>query len=277
MLGAVILVLLGLSTPGWAQEVIDQQNDPETAIGFACGAPPFGNGTLLQSFIPAAGPLSAVELRLRTGENFPSGGLNATVRIRAGDPDGTILAETTGMAPGPQVPRTQLLVRFEFDGVELVPGDTYFIEWVAPGSDIATWMGRNDDPYPGGTTYACFGSVWPGGMTDLNFTTFTEPVATSPKDLLKALAEKTGRLVSGRKGVCLHVLLRSACRSVERDRPGLALLKLRIFQRKVRLLAMFGWLDRGTAKELVEDAGEIVELLRQSRPKSRRKCRRRHR
>lgn len=155
--------------------VLDQSNDPETGTSFGC----FDTGwSIYQSFTPTASPLVAVELRFRAGGDFPVAGVDTTVKIRSGSPVGTVLGTATAFVEGPQVVGTQLLVLFSFSpAITLTPGDTYVIEWLSPApagvnaNPILMWMGRTDDPYPGGNMFGWLGTEVPS--YDLNFRTFT--------------------------------------------------------------------------------------------------------
>jgi len=155
--------------------VLDQSNDPETGTSFGCSDTGL---SIYQSFTPTASPLVAVELRLRAGGDFPVVGVDTTVKIRSGSPVGTVLGTATTFVEGPQVVGTQLLVLFSFSpAITLTPGDTYVIEWLSPApagvnaNAILTWMGRTDNPYPGGTMFGWLGTEVPSH--DLNFRTFT--------------------------------------------------------------------------------------------------------
>ena len=112
----------------------------------------------------------------------------------------------------------------------------------------------------------------PGGETDFNFPTFTAPVGAAPSDpktMCEALAKKTDEAVPGRRGRCLGVILRAACRCIAKDKPFPAIVKLRVFQWKVKVLAMFGRLSHDTAHDLIGDASDIIEQLREDLPKRR--------
>ena len=169
----VLPVLVGvtiLPRAGFAQGIIDQENDPKTLTSFGCGSPPIGLGSLFQSFTPTLPLLVGVELRLKAGGGFPDEGFSTTVRIRLNDPLGEVIAEATTFVPGP-LPIGQLLVRYDFiPSVPLTPLDTYVIEGEAAGDAILTWMGRQDDPYPGGHGFGCTGT--PNPEQDFNFITF---------------------------------------------------------------------------------------------------------
>ena len=262
----VAVVVLALASVGFAQEVMDQQNDPEATQSFSCGTPPILNGTILQSFVPTHSRLTAVELRLRAGGAFPSTGVSTTARIRSGASDGEILAEAAADVAGPQAAGTQLLVRFDFSGVELTPGETYLIEWVTPVSSTLSWVGSAGDPYPAGTAFSCIGNPWPGGETDFNFTTFAISDALTPKERIVALHSRVVAELSGPGSRCLDRLLHLACRCLEKGKPHLAILKLRVFRWKVYMLARVGLVSSSTALELIGEAGAIVSELRTSLP-----------
>ena len=76
-----VLVVAGFAH---AQEVVDQQNDPTSKKSFSCGKTPILNKSILQSFVPAQDNLSAIEVRLRAGDSFPSADQTVTIRVRDG-------------------------------------------------------------------------------------------------------------------------------------------------------------------------------------------------
>ncbi len=159
--------------------VLDQSNDPPTDTSFGCGDTGL---SLYQSFTPSASPLMAVELRLRAGGNFPEGGVDLTVHIRDGSPDGTVLGTSSAIVMGPLAPGTQVLVLFNFPAIETPPGTHLVTELPAairldprgapPGNDYsAGWMGTTYNTYAGGNMFGCGGTAVPN--YDLNFRTFT--------------------------------------------------------------------------------------------------------
>ena len=107
---------------------------------------------LSQGFTPTVGTVDAIDLRFRLGGSFPPppGGYNTTVNLRSGGPLGPILGSATTFVQGTFDPIGSLsgqLVRFEFPSpVSVSPGQTYFIEWIAPDPAILTWMGADNDP-----------------------------------------------------------------------------------------------------------------------------------
>ncbi len=153
---------------------LDIFNDPAAGTSFGCGS---GGESRYQSFAPTASQLAAVQLRLRAGGSFPAGGTYTTVNLRADSPTGSVLGSATVFVPGPQVSFSQVLVHFGFSpAITLTPGDTYVVEWLSPApagvaaGTILTWLGRTDNPYPGGTAFGCTGiSV---ASDDLNFRTY---------------------------------------------------------------------------------------------------------
>jgi len=179
---SVPLAMLLFATGAFAQGVVDQQNDPSGGSGFGCGSPtPILNGTILQSFVPTADNLIAVELRLQAGSAFPSAGTTTTARIRDGSSSGTVLGQASASVAGPLSASTQVVVRFDFSTITLTPGNTYLIEWVTPPTTELMWVGQGNDPYPAGTAYSCSGNVWPVSGTDFNFVTYAsapEPTAS---------------------------------------------------------------------------------------------------
>jgi hypothetical protein len=154
--------------------VADQINDVPASTSLSCGVPPGGLGSLFQSFTPAASPLAAVDLRLRVGGGFPTGGFLTIIKIRENEPEGSVLATAEAWVPGPQSTGEQLDVRFTLaDPISVIPGYTYVIEWVSPqeGGKVLSWMASDSDTYPYGTALGCQGVQieW----SDMIFTTYT--------------------------------------------------------------------------------------------------------
>jgi hypothetical protein len=117
-------------------------------------------GSLFQSFTPGASALAAIDIRLKTGGEFPSSGYETTVNLRSDSPNGPLLGTATVLVPGPQTVGSQLEVRFDFSPViPLSPGNPYLIEWISPfeGGRILTWMTADRDSYSGGTAFGCTG------------------------------------------------------------------------------------------------------------------------
>ena len=278
-LRVAILAVSVLSGIAHSQEVADQRNDPTTSISFSCGTPPILNASILQSFVPTQSNLSAVDLRLRAGIAFPSTDVTTTARIRAGSPTGTVLGESSAVVSGGQVHLAESVVRFEFQGLNLTPGETYLIEWDTPASATLTWMGASDaDHYPAGTAYTCVGSVWPGSNTDFSFTTYAT-VASSPCQRIERLADLVEDSSSGPGAACLHRMLATACKSVKRGRSGLAMLKLEIFRHKVYFLVCTRRIDFAAGEQLMREARSIQTEVRETFPRKRtyRKKKRGHR
>jgi len=147
----------------------DLSNDPVTLTSYGCSTT---GASLSQSFMPASSTITAVDLRLRAGGSFPSGGLTPTVRLRKHD--GTLLGSTTASIAGGF---GSGLVRFTFpDLMHVDPFDTYFIEWPSPTPEgqnadaILTWMGTSGNPYANGSAYGCSGLPIDG--VDFNFKTY---------------------------------------------------------------------------------------------------------
>jgi len=142
----------------------DQVNDVAPKYGVGCGMPPGGLGSLFQSFTPKASALTALDIRLKAGGEFPSFGYETTVNLRSDSPTGPVLGSATVQVPGPQTVGTQLEVRFDFSpAIALSPGDSYLIEWISPfeGGRILTWMTADRDSYPAGTAFGCTGIAIP--------------------------------------------------------------------------------------------------------------------
>ena len=101
-----------------------------------------------------------------------------------------------------------------------------------------------------------------------DFTTFAaESVAKDPKALLLALSDRVAEEVSRRRQRCLQKVLKLACRCLDAGRTRLAIVKLRVFQWKVKLLVCFRRIPRATGRELISDAREIIACLRESLPR----------
>ncbi len=140
-----------LSTPyAYAQLVPDQTNDVST-LGVSFGS----DGAMLsQGFTPTLSTVDAIDLRLRLGGSFPSIGYDTTIYLRSGAPLGPILGSATTHVVDEGGGLNGQLVRFEFSPPVCVsPGQTYFIQWIAPDPSILTWMGDQNNPYLGGTSY----------------------------------------------------------------------------------------------------------------------------
>lgn len=268
-LAALFAALCFLSTPALAQGVVDQSNDPANPGAYSCGSPQIGNGTLVQTFVPAADNLIAVELRLQAGPSFPSTGLTTTVNLRAAD--GTLLQSVNASIAGPLASQTQQMVRFDFQPVSLTPGATYQIEWVTdPGGGLVIgWNGVTTDPYAAGTGYSCTGSAWFSGMMDYNFVTYAAAAETSEstcKEKIEALLARVEELESAgklrrRKAHVLKATLRGACHFLDRGRPRLAWFKLRLFRFQVRLSMCFRWISWSDGADLRRDARDAMRCL----------------
>jgi hypothetical protein len=258
----VVTAVLVLAGAVQSEEVIDQQNDPVTTESYHCGAPPILNKAILQSFVPAKSNLSAVELRLRAGSAFPTTDVTTTIRIRASSPTGTVLAESSASVAANQANLTQLVVRFEFDALALTPGGTYFIEWDTPANTTLSWMGADDvDHYAAGSAYSCAGSVWKGGITDFNFTTYAT-VASSPHERIDGLLDLVDEMTSARVAATLTRHLTAASNWIERDRPGLALVRMERFGSRVRFLIRTGRISESDGDQLLDEAQDIITELR---------------
>lgn len=256
------LALLTLATGALAQGVVDQQNDPAGGSGFGCGATPILNGTIHQGFVPAVDNLVAAELRLQAGSGFPAEGATTTARIRDGSSTGTVLGEATASVAGPLSQNTQVLVRFDFTQITLVPGNTYLIEWVTPSTTVLTWVGANTNPYAAGTAYSCSGNAWPGGATDFNFVTYAAEVVEEPAEeepptcasLLEDLRTAVADLELHKFKRCvMDRLLDGAQREMDRGRPKAANVLVLALEYQLRVLARLGVVSE-------EEAGGILDL-----------------
>ena len=98
-------------------------------------------------------------------------GHNTTIKIRSGTSDGSVLAATTTLVPGPLYPGAQPIASFRFSGpTEGSPNEAYFIEWIPPGDKLLTWMAAEGNPYLRGTAFGCTGIAIPD--EDFIFTTY---------------------------------------------------------------------------------------------------------
>jgi len=261
------LALFVMATGALAQGVVDQQNDPAGGSGFGCGTTPILNGTIHQGFVPALDNLVAVQLRLQAGSAFPAGGTTTTARIRDGSSTGTVLGQATASVAGPLAQNTQLLVRFDFAQIALVPGNTYLIEWVTPTTTELTWVGANTNPYAAGTAYSCSGNAWPGGLTDFNFVTYAAEVVVEQEPptceaLLEQLRAAVDDLGLNRFKQCtMDRLLDGAQRELARGRPKAASTLVLSLELQVRALARMGVIDEERAHEILEIAADFRACL----------------
>jgi hypothetical protein len=116
---------------------------------------------------------------LRAGGSFPAGGVATTINLRDGAPAAAVLGTATAVVPGPQPVGEQVVIQFHFTPpIPVAAGGPYLIEWLSPApagvpaGTILTWMGREDDPYPGGNAFGCTRIAVP--ENDLNFVTYTD-------------------------------------------------------------------------------------------------------
>jgi hypothetical protein len=260
------LALAIMATGALAQGVVDQQNDPAGGSGFGCGVTPILNGTIHQGFVPALDNLVAVELRLQAGSAFPAGGTTTTARIRDGSSTGTVLGQATASVAGPLSQNTQVLVRFDFTQITLVPGNTYLIEWVTPPTTELTWVGANTNPYAAGTAYSCSGNAWPGGATDFNFVTYAAEVVVeeAPQEppTCEALLEQLREAVSGLglskfKQCAMDRLLDGAQRELARGKPKAACTLVLALEFQVRILSRIGVIPEDAARGILDLAADF--------------------
>ena len=146
-----------LSTPcAYAELIPDQINDVFLPTEISYGS--LGS-VLSQGFTTTVGTVDAIDLRFRLGGSFPLGGfVDTTINLRSGPYNGPILGSATARVRNEGGGLSGQLVRFEFPSpVSVSPGQTYFIEWVAPNPGILTWMGKDNNPaagpYPGGNAW----------------------------------------------------------------------------------------------------------------------------
>jgi hypothetical protein len=115
-------------------------------------------------------------LHLQYGEpSLPDSGEGqiTTAQIRASGPDGAVLGSANALVPAPQTTGAQPLTTFVFTPtINVNPGDTYVVEWLAPGNALLTWMASDSAPYSGGMAFGCTGIAVPG--RDCLFTTYLD-------------------------------------------------------------------------------------------------------
>jgi hypothetical protein len=268
----ILTGILVFATVSLAQGIVDQSNDPTTDRSFSCGDPSIGNGTLGQGFRPALTPLVAVQLRLKAGGSFPTGGTTTTARILA--PDGSVLGESTASVAGPQDAGTQILVRFDFDPIEVETGADHRIEWVSPSPSVLTWTGTSGgtggtDSYANGVAYSCVGSAWPVANTDFNFVTWAAEEETAARGadgievlraMVRALAEEDR--ISGRTARVLERLLDAAQRALDRDQPRAAIAALHAFHWQVRVGILLRRIPLDAGRELLSATVHVIESIR---------------
>jgi hypothetical protein len=176
-----MLLLAWSEVVAHAHGTIDQFNDPTTGLSFGCSDT---GSSLFQTFVATEPELSGLDLRLRAGGEFPDSGVVTTVRIRSGGPEGPVIASATATVLGPQGVGAQLVVHFDFRRARLTVGREHTIEWLSPAppgkpADVVfTWMGRDDDPYRGGSAFGCTGLGAAGH--DYNFVTYKQGSGNIP-------------------------------------------------------------------------------------------------
>lgn len=162
---AALLFAIGASV-AWAHGGPDQSNDPVTGTSYSC---PGGSGSLFQGFTPSRRQLASVDLRMRKGGSFPASGATLAIRVHTSGPPGPVVGSANGSvsAADPFTP----LVHFDFNPpLTLEPQGVFVIEFVTVHPSIVSWMGRDDNPYSGGTAYDCIGAD--AGQTDFNFISY---------------------------------------------------------------------------------------------------------
>ncbi|MFW9835028.1 MAG: LamG-like jellyroll fold domain-containing protein [Candidatus Thorarchaeota archaeon] len=159
----------------------DQSNLLTTGLSIGIGLP----GSLYQSFVPTENSMIATSIRLRAGGTFPDIGLESSINIRSGSCNGPVLATASEYINGPLYSGQQIDKLYRFpDGVDLTPGETYFIEWISPpeGGTYLSWMASDQNPYPDGSAYGVLGT--PIDNTDFVFATYL-PIVLLPGEVFK--------------------------------------------------------------------------------------------
>jgi hypothetical protein len=175
-LGAALVVTIGASA-AYAHGTADQSNDPPTDRYYWCNG---RSGGLSQGFTPSKRLLSSLDLRMlhEVAVDAP-----VSVSVRQGSATGTVLGTATSsvLATGPVTP----LVHFDFSSpLALEPQGTFVIELTTADPEIVQLMGRQDNPYPGGTGYGCNGG--PLAEYDFNFVTFVPGDGGPPDTTIQA-------------------------------------------------------------------------------------------
>jgi hypothetical protein len=263
------LAILLLASPAFAQGVVDQENDPTPTTSVGCGTDPILTQTLGQTFVPDADSLVAVALRLRTGADFEDGD-EATVRIFDAD-GGTVVDDVTVAVYGPADANGDILVRFDFDEVEVTPGDTYLIQWSTPSTLIFTWAastsGPSDGtgPYADGNIKSCSGNDWPLDNMDCNFITYaaadvvTTKTALTCEQRLENLLAHVDDLGLGKwRAKRLRWPLRIAGKMLAKDRPKTALFMVKVFMVHAKRLR---WIAPDEAEALLDEAEELAQCI----------------
>ena len=263
------LALLLLASPTLAQGVVDQENDPTPTTAVGCDSTPILTKTVGQTFVPDEDSLVAVALRLRTGADFTDG-TEATVRIL--DADGsTVVNDVTAAIEG-STDASGALVLFEFEEVEVTPGDTYLIQLDTPSTAIFTWAastaGASTDPgpYADGNIKSCSGNDWPIGNMDCNFITYAAAevvVATATltcEERLEILLAHVDDVGLGKwRARRLSWPLKLAGMMLDAGRARSALLMVRVFM--VNAKYTLRWMAADAAKALVAEAEELAQCI----------------
>ncbi|MHA2143289.1 MAG: LamG domain-containing protein [Candidatus Thorarchaeota archaeon] len=213
----------------------DQINDKDSGIFYSmqAGTP----GSYYQSFIATATPTVAASIRLKAGGSFPEAGYSTTMRLRSFAWNGPILASVSEFIPGPVSSGHQFDVLFQFpDSVFLTPGETYFIEWIAPieGASYLSWAASYENPYPEGTAINHQGSPIEG--TDFVFATFVQtdvmlPIVISAGDIFEIGITYTPSFI----GSCTGEMV------IHSDDPGEHVIYVPIYGRST--LVDSGWIE----------------------------------
>jgi len=132
------------------------------------GTPTNTAGHVYQSFVPTRAQLTAVELRLRTGVDYPNGGVTS-INIRRFTPTGDIVGSSTASVP--LTAGNGTIVRFDFvTPLRLTPDNWYVIEWLSPGGNCLQWAVSVNNPYRRGTYFGPSGVPLP--IWDAVFVTY---------------------------------------------------------------------------------------------------------
>lgn len=265
------LAIFVLASPTFAQGVVDQENDPTPTTSVGCGLDPILTKTLGQTFVPDADSLVAVALRLRTGADFADG-TKTTIRIL--DVVGnTVVDDVTVAVYGPADSNGDILVRFDFDEVEVTPGDTYLIQWTTPSTAILTWAASSigepskdetaESPYPDGNIKSCSGNDWPYWNYDCNFITYAaaDVVSTKTAQTCEALLDDLLGQVDDLgldpwQAKRLRWPLRVAGMMLAKDRPRSALFMVKVFIVHAKHMR---WYAPDAAKVLIAKAEELAQ------------------
>ena len=168
---AVLLVVLSVSAPAFASEVIDQKQEI-----FSGGVSIKNNPIVGQEFVPSLPNLIAVEVHIYFADNVPTSQL--TLSIREGTIDGTVVSGSTQSKDVSGNVDDNFWLRFDFPvPLSVTPLSTYVIRLEANDpSGLLSWNYAVTDLYSSGR--AIINSI-PSSGSDFTFRTYAQ-VSESP-------------------------------------------------------------------------------------------------